>query len=225
MLSRSIETDVFQLPQLHKHFNVARNYKLTSYMKQLFVLFFSTLTFISNAQFDKHIWDNLDTIKTDSYQLQVPSGWRHLPSLGGQGPEQFFEASGVAFPRMYNGAPVMVTIFVVKQDGKDLEECKDECFKGYRENDDRQFPKDFQDGQEKIQLTSGQQAYFLNTHFYRKSKGLNQSRFDLVVYSDNAKTGYLYTISIQYSDDKYKFENDNDLTGFSKKLFSYFKII
>ncbi|MCK9562059.1 MAG: hypothetical protein M0R02_04990 [Bacteroidales bacterium] len=129
--------------------------------------------------------------------------------------------SGLALPATFNGAPVMVTIFFVKQDGKNLDDCKNKCLSGYRSNTDREFPKKFKDGQEKIKLTNGQDAYFLNTRFYRKSKGLNQSRFDLVVYSDKVKIGYIYTVSIQYSDNNYKFETDNNLTDFAKKLYNY----
>ena len=115
----------------------------------------------------------------------------------------------------------MVTIFYVKQDGKNLDDCKDKCLSGYRANPDREFPKKFKDGEEKIKLASGQDAYFLNTRFYRQSKGLNQSRFDLVVYSDKAKIGYIYTVSIQYSDKDYKFETENKLADFAQKLYSY----
>jgi hypothetical protein len=140
---------------------------------------------------------------------------------GGQEPEQLLEASGLALPVSFNGSPVMVTIFFVKQDGKNLDDCKDKCLSGYRANPDREFPKKFKDGQEKIKLASGQEAYFLNTRFYRQSKDLNQSRFDLVVYSDKAQSGYIYTISIQYFDKDYNFETNHKLADFAKKLYSY----
>jgi hypothetical protein len=143
---------------------------------------------------------------------------------GQQGPEQMLEASGLALPATFNSAPVMVTIFIVKQNGKNLDEIKQNCLNGYRENPDREFPIKFKDGQEKIKLMSGQDAYFLNTRFYRKSKGLNQSRYDLVLFSDKANEGYIYTLSIQYSDNEYKFEADNGLTYFAKKLFGYYKL-
>lgn len=190
-------------------------------MKKLLTLFLiATLATTVYGQVDKAVWDSLKTVTTDNYALKVPYKWRQMPT-GGQGPEQMFEASGLALPTMFNGSPVMLTIFVAKQDGKDLDACKDKCLGGYRENPDREFPKKFKDGVEKIKLAGGQEAYFLNTRFYRKSKGLNQSRFDLVVYSDKAKAGYIYTVSIQYADNDYKFETDNNLSDFAKKLYSY----
>lgn len=190
-------------------------------MKKLLALFIiATLISTVYGQVDQTIWDSLKTVTTDNYELKVPYKWRQMPT-GGQGPEQMFEASGLALPTMFNGSPVMVTIFVVKQSGKTLDDCKDKCLGGYRENPDRAFPKKFKDGQEKIKLTGGQDAYFLNTRFYRRSKGLNQSRFDLVVYSDKAQSGYIYTVSIQYIDNRYKFETDNKLADFAKKLYSH----
>jgi len=190
-------------------------------MKKLLTILTVTLFSITAfGQVDQAIWDSLKTVTSDNYEFQVPYKWRQMPT-GGQGPEQLLEASGLALPASFNGSPVMVTIFFVKQDGKNLDDCKDKCLSGYRTNPDREFPKKFKDGQEKIQLTSGQDAYFLNTRFYRQSKGLNQSRFDLVVYSDKAQSGYIYTVSIQYSDKDYKFETDNKLADFAKKLYSY----
>ena len=186
----------------------------------LTLILIATFATTSYGQVDQTIWDSLKTVTTDNYELKVPYKWRQIP-IGGQGPEQYFEASGLALPSIFNNTPVMVTIFFIKQDGKNLDDCKDKCLSGYRDNPDREFPKKFKDGQEKIKLTNGQDAYFLNTRFYRKSKGLNQSRFDLIVYSDKVKTGYIYTVSIQYSDNDYKFETDNNLTDFAKKLYNY----
>lgn len=175
------------------------------------------------GQVDQAIWDSLKTVSTENYEFQVPYQWRKMPTVG-KGPEQYFEASGLALPATFNGSPVMVTIFFVKQECKNLDECKDKCLGGYRENPDREFPKKFKDGQEKMKLTGGQDAYFLNTRFYRKSKELNQSRCDLVVYSDKAQAGYIYTVSVQYADNDYKFETDNNLMDFARKLYSYLQL-
>jgi hypothetical protein len=186
----------------------------------LTLILFAILASNLSGQVDQTIWDSLKTVSTENYELKVPYNWRQIPTSG-QGPEQMFEASGLALPVSFNGSPVMVTIFYVKQDGENLDDCKDKCLSGYRTNPDREFPKKFIDGQEKIKLASGQDAYFLNTRFYRQSKGLNQSRFDLVVYSDKAQCGYIYTLSVQYSDKDYKYETDNQIADFAKKLYSY----
>jgi len=103
-----------------------------------------------------------------------------------------------------------------------LEDARTRCLKGYKDNSDRIFPKDFIEEQEKFLLSSGQEAYLLKTRFFRPTKQLNQSRYDLVVYSDKAKQGFLVTVSVQYKDETYLFEDKYHLTDFAKKLYSYF---
>ena len=193
-------------------------------MNKLLTIVLTIFSLTVFGQVDPTIWDSLKTVTTDNYEIKFPYKWRQMPT-GGQGPEQLIEASGLALPISFNGSPVMMTIFLGKQEGKNIADCKEKCLSGYRSNPDREFPKKYKDGEEKIKLTTGQDAYFLNTRFYRKSKGLNQSRFDLVVYSDKTNMGYIYTVSIQYSDSDYKFETDNNLAGFARKLYSYMKLI
>jgi len=193
-------------------------------MNKLLTIVLTIFSLTVFGQVDPTVWDSLKTVTTDNYEIKFPYKWRQMPT-GGQGPEQLIEASGLALPISFNGSPVMMTIFLGKQEGKNIADCKEKCLSGYRSNPDREFPKKYKDGEEKIKLTTGQDAYFLNTRFYRKSKGLNQSRFDLVVYSDKTNMGYIYTVSIQYSDSDYKFETDNNLAGFARKLYSYMKLI
>lgn len=191
-------------------------------MKKVLTLFLvSTLSSISFGQINKSIWDSLRTIETDYYQLKIPYNWREIPPREGRQTELMFEGSGLVFPSSFNGYPVILTIFMVKQEASDLEDCKNKCLRAYRANQDREFPADFNDGELKIKLQSGQEAYILNTHFFRKTKGLNQSRFDLILYSNKAQCGYMYTISVQYADKQYKFESDNNLSEFAKQLYSY----
>lgn len=165
------------------------------------------------------IWDSVQAIATENYEIKVPHKWRLLQS-GSENPEQIIEASGLALPAFYNNAPVIVTLFMVKQESKNLEEAKEKCLNGYRLNSDRVFPIAFKEGQEKVTVSSGQEAYILNTRFFRKSKGLNQSRFDLVIYSNKAKIGYFYTLSVQYYDNEYKFETEKKVSDFAKIIFS-----
>lgn len=183
------------------------------------------LSIQSYAQIDSNIWDSLKTIKTENYEFKVPLKWRQLQTQVGQGPEQLIEGSGLGFPSTYNGSPVIVTVFFVKSKARNLEEAKDNCLRGYKENPDREFPENYNSGQEKIAVMSDMKGYFLNTKFYRKSKGLNQSRFDLIVFSEKTNSSYMYTLSIQYNDKSYKFEDENNLNAFAKKLYSYFQLI
>jgi hypothetical protein len=193
-------------------------------MRLIPILFFTTiLCSKANSQDRDTSWLDLKNVETDFYSLKVPSQWLDLGKLGNL-VDQSFDATGLYFADSFNNAPIIAGLFVMNAPADNLEDAKEKCLKGYKDNPDRIFPKDFIEGQEKLTLQSGQIAYLLNTRFFRPTKQLNQSRFDLVVYSDKAKQGYLVTVSIQYKDDTYLFEDKSDLKQFANKLYSYFKL-
>ncbi|PQJ15771.1 hypothetical protein [Aureicoccus marinus] len=194
-------------------------------MKHILTIFGLLFCAIVFGQTDSNIWSDTDTISTELYEFQVPTKWRNFGKMmgGGQGPEQFFEASGQGLPISYNGGPVKVSVFLVKMDqSKNLKSAKESVISGYFENPDRVFKKDKDYQEESFILSDKNEAILLNTRFYRKSKGLNQSRFDLATYSKKHKTAYMFTVSIQYVDDTYDFETENDLKDYAKKLYSTF---
>ena len=194
-------------------------------MKHLITILGLILSLAAFSQNDNQIWTDTDTISTDLYEFQVPTVWRNLSKMlgGGQGPEQYFEASGQGLPVSFNGGPVQVTVFLVKLNDSNLKEAKKGIIDGYFSNPDRVFKnkKDFEE--ETITLADNSEAVLLNTRFYRKSKGLNQSRYDLVTYSKEHQTAYMFTVSIQYVDDTYAFETDRDLKEYVKKLYETFE--
>ena len=165
----------------------------------------------------------MKVVETEFYSLKIPAGWLDLGKLGNL-VDQSFDATSLYFVDSFSNAPIIAGLFVINAPADNLEDTRTKCLKGYKDNPDRIFPKDFVDEQTKITLESGQDAYLLKTRFFRPTKQLNQSRFDLVVYSDKAKQGYLVTVSIQYKDDTYIFEKDNNLDNFANKLYSYFKL-
>jgi|SRR5262245_22266001 len=189
----------------------------------VFLVPFCFLSFFVFAQEDPVVWRQLKTITNEHYHLRVPENFRQIRNLG-RGLEQFFEASGVGLPITFNQGPVIVTIFLMRESCSSLDDCKRQCLEGYRINRDRVFSADWQDTQEKLPLENGDEAWLLHTRFYRQSKGLHQSRFDLVAYSNKAKAGYLYTLSVQHVDGTYKVEGDLGIPAFAKALFSRFQL-
>src|SRR5262245_50349735 len=145
----------------------------------VFLVPFCFLSFFVFAQEDPVVWRQLKTITNEHYHLRVPENFRQIRNLG-RGLEQFFEASGVGLPITFNQGPVIVTIFLMRESCSSLDDCKRQCLEGYRINRDRVFSADWQDTQEKLPLENGDEAWLLHTRFYRQSKGLHQSRFDLV---------------------------------------------
>lgn len=192
------------------------------YMKKIGCLFFFTFTIkILPAQTRDTTWAQLTNVETEYYQVKVPSNW--LDTGFPIAPiDKGYDATGAYFPDSFNSAPILVAFFVLNQPAINLEEAKQRCISGYKTNSDRIFPEHFTTGEQKIKLASGEEAYLLNTRFFRKTKNLNQSRFDLVVFSNKAKQGYLITVSIQYNDPTYAFEEHFHLSDFANKIYNRF---
>ena len=180
--------------------------------------------YTSYSQSDTSIWSDLKTIKKDNYEVSAPKNWREL-DMSAYHLQVYFEASGLAYPLSYNNSPFIVILCIGDMKINSLEDARESVQNGYSQNTDRVFPEDFKYESESVKLISGEDAYIINTRFYRKSKGLNQSRFDLVAYSEKYKTSYMYTISIQYSDPSYEAEKTLGLKDFARKVYSYFKFI
>lgn len=170
------------------------------------------------AQVDEAIFKNLDSTENDYYKLYYPKDWRPSdfpPNLN------WLEGSGIGFQFAYGGNPVIIVTFVFLLDGKDFESEVDDYVKGYRENKDRVFPDGFKETVEDVPIGE-YKSKLISTRFYRKSKDLEQSRFDLLVQNSN---GYIiaYGLSVQYADNKYKLEERFELKEFAKRIFSLIK--
>jgi hypothetical protein len=113
-----------------------------------------------------------------------------------------------------------VGIFLLNQRGHSLQEAKDSALKDYRANPDRVFEPNFTDTVYNYGLPTGRQSYVLHTRFFRKSNQLNQSRYDLILFSEKYKKGYSVMVSVQYADSTYSFENINSLDVFVARLFN-----
>ncbi len=169
------------------------------------------------------VWDDLVVKEGDGFRLSAPSAWRDFDTTGSP-LILFFEASGRILPVKRDGAPVIVTVFLESFPAKSLEAGKADVVTGYRQSPDRVFPRGFTHGEERITLKSGQVAYLVNTRFYRKSKGLNQSRFDLIAFSPKSRRIFMYTLSVQYADRSYGLEKSFQLKSIAHKLFGYFQL-
>ena len=178
------------------------------------------------SQTTNEIWKETDTISSEIYEFQVPTSWRSYGKMmnGENSPEQFFEASGKGLPISFNGGPIKISIFLVKLDkAKNLKDAKESTISGYFENPDRIFENENNYSEKTFDISDNSESILLNTRFYRTSKGLNQSRYDLITYSKEHKTAYMLTVSFQYIDKSYEFEADNNLIGYAENLYNTFK--
>ena len=193
-------------------------------MKKVFlVLILFVSSQIASGQVRDTSWKALQLIESDYYFILVPTTWFSMGGLT-ENVDESIDATGRYFPDSFNLAPIIVGVFILSQPAKDLDDARSACLKGYRTNEDRIFPNDYVENEEKLTISSGEQAYLLHTRFFRKSKNLNQSRYDLVVYSKKAKKAYLVTVSVQYNDNTYAFEKKNNLDAFARRIYSYFEL-
>ena len=168
-------------------------------------------------------WNDTVTHQGTGYTVSVPRSWRYLQPPG-RGPEHLFEASGHALPASHNGDPVIVTAFIGTFPASSLADAKKNTIQGYSENPDRVFPSGTKYQEKDFKLSGGQPATLLSTRFFRKSKNLQQSRFDLVAYMPSHKRALLYTLSVQYVDDTYRLEQELKLAELALKMFGAVKL-
>jgi hypothetical protein len=164
-------------------------------------------------------WKKLKTYESGAISFRVPENWLDLGALGSV-VEVAFDASGLYFPETFNDRPVLVGVFLLNQRGRTLQEAKDSALKDYRTNPDRIFETNFVDTVYNYKLTTGGPGYVLHTRFLRKSNQLNQSRYDLILFSEKYKKAYSVMVSVQYADPTYAFENTNSLAVFAARLFN-----
>lgn len=185
------------------------------------LLFCLSIAGVAQAQ-DSVITMQFRGIEGEGYRLRVPEGWRYTQG-GPQGPDFYLELSGVELPATFKDGPVIATVFLTAFDAAGLDDAVSGTLKGYRGNPDRVFPLEKDEAYEH-KLQSGIRAPILKTKFYRKSKELQQIRYDLVTYSETTKKAYTLTFSIQFADPTYSIEDEWDIEGGVMKLFETFEL-
>lgn len=192
-------------------------------LKQVLLALLMCLSFVGLAKAqDSVVTMEFRGIEGEGYRLRVPQGWRYTQG-NGQGPDFYLELSGVELPAKYKDGPAITTVFLVPFDAKDLDDAVQGTLKGYRGNPDRVFPLEKDEAYEN-KLPSGVRAPILKTKFFRKSKDLQQIRYDLITYSPSQKKAYDLTFSIQFADPEYSIENEWDIEGGVRKLFDSFEL-
>ncbi len=163
-------------------------------------------------------WKNLKTYQAAGVSFQVPVTWLNLGGLGSV-VETAFDGSELYFPAVYNERPVLVGVFLLNQRGNTLEEARDSALIDYRTNPDRVFEPGFADSSYTYYLPTGQKCYVLRTRFVRTSTQLNQTRYDLILYSEKFKKAYSLMLSVQYHDPTYAFEQINALDVLAARFY------
>ena len=211
---------IFFLASSRSFSQVVPNISIDTLSSKLFPIYSEA---IKNGIYDlprDTTWKNLTKYESDAITIQAPATWLNLGALGSV-VEVAFDGSGLYFSDTFNNKPVLVGAFLLNQAGTSLESARELALKDYRLNPDRSFENNYQDSVYNYSLQTGKKGYILHTHFFRKSNQLNQSRYDLILFSEKLNKAYSVMVSIQYSDPSYNFEKANLLNVFATKLFSH----
>lgn len=149
-------------------------------------------------------------IETDDYSLEIPGNWDAEKGREMPGPDFTFELKGAMIPEAYNGQPTSASGYIRGVRGATLDEGIRNVIAMNRSNADKYFPSD-SDQVTHFKLASGEDAAMIKTRWTRMAKDLQQTKYDLVVYSK--KKGYVHNVSIYfaYYDKKYELEADQQL--------------
>jgi hypothetical protein len=194
-----------------------------TWIKQVLLTFVLCLAFAGAASAqDSVVTMQFRGIEGDGYRLRVPEEWKYTQG-NGKGPDFYLELSGLALPGKFKEGPVIATVFLTAFDAKDVDDAVQATLTGYRGNSDRVFLMEKDEAYEHA-LPSGIRAPILKTRFFRKSKELQQIRYDLISYSETTKKAYDLTFSIQFADPEYSIEKEWDIAGGVQKLFDSFDL-
>ncbi len=163
------------------------------------------------------------TVETEAYSLQVPSGWKVAPGREMPGPDFTFELQGTLIPATYDKQPTTSTGFIRGVRGATLEEGIRNCIAMNRSHGDKHFSSD-SDKVTRFKLSSGEDAAIIKTRWTRMTKNVQQTKYDLVAYS--AKKGHAINISIYfaYFDKQYVLEEQAQLDVRMREIFATFKL-
>jgi hypothetical protein len=168
----------------------------------------------ATAQTDTLIFRNMKKVETNEYVLSVPEAWKQQNHLDREMRDQRFEFTDIGLPHLLNNAP-LTAYFTLRYLPCEVVSVADSFiiseFKSYP---DRVAPPDYDFSTDTLFVMSGEKAQLYHTHYYRRTKASNFTRYDMVVYSEKRKTAYMLTSTFQYKDPNYMLEADLRLKSY-----------
>lgn len=185
---------------------------------------FCFYTVVSSAQTDEKIFKNLRIVETNEYIFSVPEQWKQLNHLDREMRDQRFDFTDVGLPHVLNNAPLTASFQLRYLPCNDIQIADSFIISEFKSYPDRVTPPDYDYSTDTISVLSGEKALLHHTHYYRRTKASNFTRYDMVVYSDNRKTAYMLTATFQYKDPNYMLENDLKLKQYILKVYTTLKL-
>jgi len=174
---------------------------------------------ITKAQNDTSIYRTIKHLEAQDYSFSVPEKWTAFLQQQ-NGPQlQKLEFTDVALPHVVNNAPLTAICLFRKIACDSIRAAQEFVVSEFSSYPDRVTPagQDYQ--RDTLNIASGEQAILYSTHYYRRSKASNFTRYDMVVYSTKRQAAYWFTATYQYKDPTYQIEFDLKLKPYALRIF------
>lgn len=175
--------------------------------------------FICNAQNDTTIFNVMKKVETSDYVLSVPDRWVKTSTIESTGAERRFEFTDVGLPHVINNNPLVATFSLRKMECDSAKAAIEFLLGEFTGLPDRITQTGLNYQLDTLTIQSGEEATRIYTHYYRRSKVFNYTRFDLVAYSKKRKAAYMLTALFQYKDPTYQWESDLHMKAYMERIF------
>ena len=186
----------------------------------LSILVITTATL--NAQTDTSIFNAMQKEESAEYVLSIPNLWHFQAGMDASSKDRRFEFTGIALPAEFNHTPVTAIFTLRKLDAKTLKEAEDYVLNEFTNFPDRITQSGYNYDRDTLTIASGEKAQIISTHYYRRTKASNYSRYYLFVYSEKRKASYVLTATFQYRDFNYTLPTS---AGFKPYMYRIFKTL
>ena len=148
------------------------------------------------------------------YTFEADKNWRKV-EFNDKNLYELYEVSGILLKPFYNNGPLIVTIFIFNMGkAKDLDEATSIWKDTFYNDKDRKYYN-----QSPLGATIDAK-WGLISHFYRKSKGLYQTRYEFISISPKTNDIINLTISIQHNDSSFNLVKELGLNNMADYVFS-----
>ncbi len=188
-------------------------------IKWMAALLLAAVAFTATAQNDSTIFNVVKKVETSDYVLSIPERWVKTSTIESTGAERRFEFTDVGLPHLINSNPLTANFSIRKFECDTISAAIDFILNEYISLPDRITAAGYNYVTDTLQIASGEQATMISTHYYRRSKVFNYTRFDLLAYSHKRKAAYMLTAVYQYKDPTYASETDLKMKAYMLRIF------
>ena len=175
--------------------------------------------FILKAQTDTSIYLMQKKVETTEYTFSVPDRWKKIDNIDQSSKDRKFEFTEVALPKLYNNNALTASFSLRRYACDSLKVVDDYIISEITSYPDRVTPPGKNYQRDTFDIASKEQGILISTHFYRRNKVSNFTRYDLLVYSAKRKAAYMLNVTYQYRDPGYGIENELKLKEYALRVF------